>query len=192
MMNPFNRTLFMLVPLFTFSLNAHAFDQQQATDQAKAIVQQFGKSLKSELIGAMKAGGPENALNVCNIEAMPITENASALNDAQVSRVSLKNRNPDNVPNDWQREVLQDFDTRAASGEDIAKMASVSVVDHAGKKQLRFMKAVGTEAPCLACHGQQLSAEVQTRLDELYPDDKATGYSLGQVRGAIVVIKDYP
>jgi len=53
------------------------------------------------------------------------------------------------------------------------------------------MKAVPTEGVCLACHGQNISPEVQTKLNELYPDDKATGYSLGQVRGAIVVIKDY-
>jgi len=173
------------------SLHSQEFDQQKAVAEVKEIVKSFGGALKSELVAAMQKGGPENALNVCNVEAMPITAQAATEHNALVSRVSLKNRNPDNVPNDWQRTVLEDFDARAADGEDVAPMASVSVVDVDGKKQMRFMKAIPTEGACLACHGQQLSAEVQSRLDSLYPEDKATGYSLGQVRGAIVVVKDY-
>lgn len=177
--------------LFGSTLHAQEFDKQQAAAEAKQVVQGFAKSLKSELLAAMQKGGPGHALEVCNIEAMPITAQAGAGNNSMVSRVSLKNRNPDNVPNEWQREILEQFDARAADGEDIAPMASVTVADIDGKKQLRFMKAVPTEAPCLACHGQTLSAEVQSKLDELYPEDNATGYSLGEVRGAIVVIKDY-
>ena len=113
------------------------------------------------------------------------------MKNAQVSRVSLKNRNPDNVPNEWQGAILKDFDIRAANGEDVVTMGSISIVDHEGKKRVRFMKATPTEGACLACHGAQISGDIQAKLDELYPDDKATGYSLGEVRGAIVVIKDY-
>jgi hypothetical protein len=73
----------------------------------------------------MKEGGPVNALGVCNVEAMPIGAEVSALKDTDVSRVSLKNRNPGNTPNEWQTFVLQDFDVRAAAGESIDAMASV-------------------------------------------------------------------
>ena len=177
--------------LFALTAQSEAFDKANAVAEAKATTKAFGGALKKELIAAMQAGGPVNALGVCNTEAMPITAKAAAENNADVFRVSLKNRNPDNVPNDWQKPVLEDFDKRAASGEDIATMASVDVVDVDGGKQLRFMKALPTEGACLACHGQQLSPEVQAKLDELYPEDKATGYALGEVRGAIVVIKDY-
>ena len=68
----------------------------------------------------------------------------SALKDTDVSRVSLKNRNPGNTPNEWQTFVLQDFDVRAAAGESIDAMASVLFVEHAGGQQMRFMKAVPT------------------------------------------------
>ena len=70
-------------------------------------------------------------------------------------------------------------------------MASVSMVESDGKKQLRYMKAVPTEGACLACHGTQLSEDVRAGLKEMYPDDRATGYNIGEVRGAIVVVKDY-
>lgn len=181
----------IFLPIVSTSLSAQEFDKQKATADAKATVQAFGGALKSELIAAMQSGGPVNALNVCNVKAMPITASVSEQRDAQISRVSLKNRNPGNTPNDWQKLVLEDFDNRAAAGEDIATMASVSVIDIDGKKQLRFMKAVPTEGACLACHGQNIAPDIQTKLYDLYPEDKATGYTLGQVRGAIVVIKDH-
>lgn len=170
---------------------AEEFNKEAAVSELKGITKTFATSLQSELMAAMQAGGPINALGVCNIEAMPITARVSTEKKAQVSRVSLKNRNPTNIPNDWQRSVLEEFDKRAANGEGIEKMASVDVVDHDGKKQVRFMKAVPTGGACLACHGEQLSPEIETLLSDLYPDDKATGYKLGQVRGAIVVVKNY-
>lgn len=167
------------------------FNKEVAINEAKATTKAFGGALKSELIAAMQAGGPVNALNVCNAEAMPITAAIAEEKNADVFRVSLKNRNPDNVPNDWQSKVLKDFDARAANGEDIATMASVEIIEDNDKTQLRFMKALPTEGACLACHGGQIGTDVQAKLNELYPEDKATGYSLGEVRGAIVVIKDY-
>ncbi len=190
-MKPIALSIALVLPFLSLSLPAQEFDKQKATAEAKATVQAFGGALKTELIAAMSAGGPLNALDVCNVEAMPITAHVGEEKNSDVSRVSLKNRNPDNVPNEWQKSVLEDFDARAANGEEIGPMASVSVVETDGKTQLRFMKAVPTEGACLACHGQNISSEVQTKLNELYPEDKATGYSLGQVRGAIVVVKDY-
>ncbi len=190
-MHTIARAITLSLPLLFVSVYADEFNKEAAVNEAKAITKTFAGTLQKELLAAMQAGGPVNALGVCNTEAMPITAMVAEDKGAMVSRVSLKNRNPENVPNDWQMSVLQDFDARAAGGEDIQKMASVSVVDHDGKKQLRFMKAMPTGGACLACHGQDIGGDVQAKLDELYPDDKATGYSLGEVRGAIVVIKDY-
>jgi len=170
---------------------AGAFDKKAAVAEAKTITKAFGGALKGELKKAMKAGGPVNALDVCNTEANPIAEKAAKEHNASVSRVSLKNRNPDNVPNDWQRTVLEDFNARAAKGEDVNKMGFAKVVEHDGKKQLRFMKALPTGGLCLECHGASIEADVQAKITELYPKDKATGYEKGQVRGAVVILKDY-
>lgn len=165
-------------------------EMQAAVKEAKTITKAFAGALKKELMKAMKAGGPINALEVCNTEAMTITKQAAIDHNAMVTRVSLKNRNPANVPNEWQKLVLEDFDARAAKGEDIKSMAFKKIVEEDGKKTLRFMKAVPAEAVCLGCHGTNIDMKLQTKLTELYPDDKATGYSEGQVRGAVVVIKE--
>ena len=169
---------------------APTIDKKAAIEEAKKITKDFTSTLKAELQKAMQQGGPINALSVCNTKAIPITTEAAKKHHALVSRVSLKNRNPANVPNEWQKKVLEDFDARAAKGEDVVKMAYAEIVDNNGKKQLRFMKAMPTGDVCLKCHGTNISPEVQAKLKELYPDDKATGYKKGQVRGAVVVLKD--
>lgn len=169
---------------------AETIDKKAAVAEAKMITKAFGGALKKELKKAMKAGGPINALEICNTKALPITETVAKEKGAQISRVSLKNRNPDNVPNEWQKKALEKFNERAASGEDIAKMGFAEIVENDGKKQLRFMKALPTQKLCLTCHGSNIASKVQEKITSLYPDDKATGYKVGEVRGAVVVIKD--
>ncbi len=166
------------------------FDMKAEVEGLKKITKAFGGALKAELGAAMKEGGPLKALGVCSEKAMPITAKMAKENNVQISRVSLKNRNPSNVPNEWQTKILQDFDKKAAAGEDIAKMGHAEVIEKDGKKQLHFMKALPTAKVCLKCHGSDLSKEVTAKLAELYPNDKAIGYSENQVRGAIVIVKD--
>ncbi|MCK5725958.1 MAG: DUF3365 domain-containing protein [Thiotrichaceae bacterium] len=170
--------------------NTALFDKKTAVIEAKMITKAFGGALKTKLKAAMTEGGPVNALEVCNKEAIAITEKVAQEQGASISRVSLKNRNPTNVPNDWQKAVLEDFDARAAKGEDIKTMGFAEVVENDGKKQLRFMKALPTGDLCLSCHGDNINPALQAKITELYPEDKAIGYKKGQVRGAIIVIKD--
>lgn len=49
------------------------------------------------------------------------------------------------------------------------------------------MKAIGTEEVCLTCHGAAIAPAVLEKIQALYPDDKATGFGLGDIRGAFSV-----
>jgi hypothetical protein len=51
------------------------------------------------------------------------------------------------------------------------------------------MRALPTQPLCLACHGDaaSLSPAVSARLKELYPEDRAVGYTVGQIRGAMTI-----
>jgi hypothetical protein len=157
------------------------------TDKAVAAVQAYGKALKGELVAAMERGGPLAAIEVCHTEAPAIAKRVSADQGLTVTRVSLKNRNPGAAPNEWQKEVLLSFEKRAGSGEDPASLAWHATAETADGEEFRFMKAIPTDGVCLACHGETLAPEVKAKLDELYPDDKATGYAMGDIRGAFVV-----
>jgi hypothetical protein len=162
------------------------FDKAALTEKAKTAVQVLGANLKSELEVAMKAGGPLNALSICNTKALEIASKVSLDQGLQVSRVSLKNRNPSNAANDWQIKVLNDFETRKAAGEDPTNLMYAEVVAN----EFRFMKAIPTGAVCLGCHGTDIGSAVTTKLSELYPLDKATGYKEGDLRGAFIAVKN--
>jgi uncharacterized lipoprotein NlpE involved in copper resistance len=172
------------------STSVAPFDMKAEVEEAKKITKAFGGALKAELVAAMKAGGPVNALGVCQQKAIPITMQMAKEHNVQISRVSLKNRSPINVPNEWQTSVLQAFDKRAAKGEDIKTMGHAEVIETNGKKQLHFMKALPTGKVCLQCHGSELKQDVAAKIAVLYPDDKAVGYTENQVRGAVVIVKD--
>jgi hypothetical protein len=159
--------------------------------EAQAAVAAFAVALKAELTSAMKAGGPLNAIEVCNERAPAIAANVSLEKGMNLSRVSLRNRNPDNSPNDWQSAVLQEFETRQAAGEDTGTLSWQEVAESSGQREFRFMKAIPTAPLCLGCHGESIAPSVADKIAELYPDDRATGFQEGDIRGAFVVTKTF-
>ncbi len=154
--------------------------------EAFGIVRKFGGTLKPQLKQALQSGGPENAIEVCSTQAPEIARKLSLETGWEIKRVSLKPRNRKTaIPDEWERMVLEHFDERQSKGEAPGKMAYGEIIDG----QFRFMKAQGVEPVCLKCHGERLAPEVEDALKQHYPDDKATGYSLGQVRGAFSLSK---
>jgi hypothetical protein len=150
--------------------------------EAAALAAEFVGLLKPQLKQALTEGGPTHAIAVCADIAPGIADSLSAQSGWLVRRVSLKSRNASRaVPDSWERKVLLEFDRRQAAGEQPAELHFGEVVNG----QYRYMQAQVVEPVCLVCHGKGLSDEVQATLKEYYPDDWATGYSLGEVRGAI-------
>ena len=160
---------------------------ERRTAESRAVAMEFMQTLKGELQAAMKAGGPVNAIQVCNKRAPEIAAGFSEQKGWKVARTSLKYRNPDNAPDDWERAVLEQFEERKANGEDPQQLAHTEVVTDDGKKKFRFMKAIPTAPVCLACHGETVDAAVEARIAELYPEDRARGYNAGDIRGAFTI-----
>lgn len=191
------KRLLLSLCLITLALDCSADQQPDANTQAevanaKAAIKEFAGALQAQLKTAMQAGGPVAAIAVCNTQAMPITEKIAAEHGMQLSRVSLKNRNPANAPNDWQTAVLKDFEAQKSAGNDITSLVWSETVNVDGGKEFRFMKAIPTGGVCLACHGTNISPEVSKLLVDLYPNDQATGFSAGDIRGAFVVTRVGP
>ena len=173
------------VMLASFNANGAGNEEAMAGESRMAVKEFFG-SLKGELVGAMKAGGPVNAIKTCNLKAPEIAHMISNKKGWDVARTSLKLRNPNNAPDAWEKRVLEYFDKRAAAGDDTAKLEFYQVVDG----NFRYMKAIPTaQKPCLACHGGKVDAKVDAALQDLYPDDKARGYKAGDIRGAFTITR---
>ncbi|MDM8545680.1 Tll0287-like domain-containing protein [Candidatus Venteria ishoeyi] len=166
---------------------AEEFPGQKLSDY-RNTVKALGGALKAELGAGMKAGGPMAALAICNDKAATITDDVSKKQTQDISRISLKPRNPKNTPDKWEMAMLKDFEQRKAKGEDPVKMeASLVTEGEAGYQEFRYMKAIPTQPVCLKCHGTEIPPNVQKQINALYPDDKATGFKAGDIRGAFSV-----
>lgn len=180
------RLSLLLILAGLLSAPVYAAEQSQLQLEARELASAFAGQLKPQLKKAMAEGGPVKAIEVCADLAPGIADGLSASSGWQVKRVSLRQRNASRaVPDDWERQVLEDFDRRHAAGEPAAELYR----DDLQPARYRFMQAQATGALCLACHGESLSPEVSAALDAYYPDDIARGYRLGEVRGAISLIK---
>lgn len=170
---------------------ALAADEAALLEEARKVAVAIPPKLLEVLDEEIRKGGPENAIAVCREKAPQMAKAASEQSGWNIRRVSLKNRNPKAVPDAWERAVLEDFDRRLAAGEKPTGIEKGEVVTVDGQKMYRYMKALPTQDLCLQCHGtpDRVSPATQAKLKELYPDDKAVGYSSAQIRGAITLKK---
>ncbi len=182
-------SLWPAAPVLQAAGAVDASEQALLVQQGRTAAMAFGKALKGELQAAMQTGGPVKAIDVCNIEAPKIAEQVSSAEGLEVGRRSLKNRNALNAPDGWERAVLERFEQRKAAGGSIKSLEYSEILETDGSRVFRYMKAIPTEALCLNCHGSELKPEVKSLLQKLYPDDRATGFQEGDIRGAFSIRK---
>ncbi|MFA5898281.1 MAG: DUF3365 domain-containing protein [Hyphomicrobium sp.] len=183
--------LLLTVPFLLVSLvrSEEATDANAASlATARAAIKGLGENLKTQLVAAIKSGGPVSAVGVCRVIAPAIAADQSKAHGVSVRRTALKVRNQSNAPDDFERRVLEDFVRQIKDGADPAKLEHSEVVSQSGGRVFRYMKAIPTAAaPCLTCHGSNLEPSLKTEINRLYPDDQATGFSAGDLRGAFSV-----
>jgi hypothetical protein len=181
--------LFALLAVAALPAAAAAEDAWVA--DARTVATSVPPKLLSVLTAEIERSGPAGAIAVCRDEAPKLARAASQETGWSVRRVSLRQRNPKAVPDDWERAALEDFDRRAAAGEKPATLERAEVVQQQGRPVMRYMRALPVVELCTSCHGtpDRLSTAVRDRLAELYPQDKAVGYSVGQIRGAMTISK---
>lgn len=172
----------ILLMFFTIS-------DDENTLTARKIVKDFGTQLKSELIKGMKKGGATEAISVCNLKAPEIAEEISDSTNWKVGRTSLKTRNPNNAPDEWEKTVLEVFEKQLKDGKDIKTLEYSEVVKIGDAEYFRYMKAIPTGGVCLNCHGSNIKEPIRTKINELYKDDKAVNYKKGDIRGAFTLSK---
>lgn len=183
-------TLFSAASLLIASPVLSAADTTAgANDEAQALIQQFASSLQTELVAAIKAGGPSNAVAVCQEKAPAIANSLSETSDWTIGRTSLKTRSTENAPDAWEKRTLEQFEARKAAGQSPKGMSYAEVVDTNGQKSYRYMMAIPTQEVCLTCHGTDIDPDLAATIDAAYPEDQARGFSAGDIRGAFTLTK---
>lgn len=136
--------------------------------------------LGKNLMGAIKNKGTENAVTFCNTRAYPLTDSMATFHNVIIKRVSDKPRNAKNEANETELQHINTFKTALAAGEEIKPI----VTDQG--KAIRFYAPIKTNEMCLQCHGKsggEITVKVKEKLNGLYPNDKATGYGINEIRG---------
>lgn len=176
----------VLTILFFASCNSN---QQKTSDKVSlidtadilkkgdTITTHVQKLLLANVMTAMSDGGPVNAVSFCNIHAISLTDSLAKDYNCIIQRVSDKYRNPANKLNGKDAEVLANL-TSSNSTKPV-------IVSESGR--LVYYKPIKIAIPaCLKCHGQagkEIDAKTMEIISHKYPDDLATGYKEGDLRG---------
>ncbi|MEO0973783.1 MAG: DUF3365 domain-containing protein [Pseudomonadota bacterium] len=148
----------------------------------------FSSRLQGELQAALGSGPAQDAIRVCRVVAPTTAKELTARRGWFVARTALRVRNPRNAPTLEERAVLLDFQRRAEAGEHLSAMEYAAVVDTAGVPYVHYMRAIPTKGVCLTCHGPAVAEAVTAEIRGTYPADAATGFQLGELRGAFTFV----
>jgi hypothetical protein len=177
---------------FAIFLSCSETKREVSKDQVIAMrttATDFMKDLKSILIKQMQTGGVLQAVSVCSDTAQVLTNNFGVGRGIYIKRVSLKNRNPNNFPDEFEKRVLNQFELLHQNNELNNETEFVEIVSEGDYNYLRYLKPIIVQAECINCHGSQteMMPEVRNLIAQNYPNDKAVGYKTGDLRGAVSI-----
>ena len=176
-------TLITLASISLYSNDTSTLTDVMHKGQAstKLLMQTLGKNMKMH----MKNGGPMEALDFCSQEAYSLTEavNKKLPEGVSVKRVSLLTRNPVNTPSDDEKIVLKHLQELQDNNKTLPKQ----IVEKIDAHTYKFYKPLVIDnKACLKCHGDVQDKKLKEEILNRYPEDKAMGYKMGDIRGAVV------
>ena len=151
-----------------------------SSDSLHSYATETKKLLMKNVAEQMQKGGPESALEYCNIEAMPLTKSISDKHGFVISRVSDQRRNPKNVANAEELKLIEQYKKQLLAGEILKPV----------RTETHYYEPLVTNMMCLQCHGEpgkNVQPKVAAKIAELYPSDLAMGYKENEVRGLISI-----
>jgi Protein of unknown function (DUF3365) len=165
-------------------LLANPAQAQPADAVAKAVIEMDRlDAMRSSLAATFaQSGAPADLAafgRVCKPVGMAMQQ-AAATNGWVARQVAVKFRNPANRADSAESVMLRQFETDSA----LRAVILTTVVD--GRTRLRYMRRITVEASCLLCHGEMASRPAFVR--DNYPQDRAFGFKVGDLRGAYSVL----
>ena len=111
------------------------------------------------------------AISVCREDAPRLAKEVSDEHGLSIGRTSFRLRNSANQPPKWAEALIVD------------RVDQPTYLT--SEERLAALLPIPTAAMCLDCHGTKdgISADVLSALDKKYPDDQATGFEEGDLRG---------
>jgi hypothetical protein len=182
--------LIVIVLLFSCTEKKTEVNENQL-EGMRTTSTEFMKTLKGILIKQIQTKGVVQAVSVCSDTAQVLTNNFGLQKGVFIRRVSFKNRNENNYPDDFEKKVLTRFELLKQNKELNDKTEHFEVVKEGEYTYLRYLKPILIQAECLNCHGNkdEMMPEVKELIALKYSGDKAVGYNIGDLRGAVSLKK---
>jgi len=176
---------FFVIPLTLASalLAASPSTEDRAIAKGNEVSTVLLQKLGGELKAQMQTGGPMGALHFCSQNALSLTEQIAKESKTTIRRVSTLNRNPVNKASKQETALLKEWEGLVKNGQPLPAQALVNLSD----STIMYYKPIliNNEA-CLKCHGN-VEGDLAKAIKAAYPEDKATGYKMGDLRGMIAV-----
>ena len=156
-------------------------DKKEYIVKGKEIALNTAEHLEGQLTKSMKEGGVIKAVPFCNTMAMPLTVEMSEKNSASIKRTSHKVRNEKNSPNDDESRILKQYKNLLEENEPLRPVVEL---DESGKPH--FYAPILLQQKCLTCHGvigENVTSKTDSIIRSFYPNDIATGFTEGDLRG---------
>lgn len=167
-------------------------DVDAAVAASRAAAGDLGGQLIAALTAAIAEGGPASAIAVCNEKAPEIAARISAARSIEIGRTSTRIRNPANTADAWETAQLAAFADAIAGGASPAALERHEVVRDGDGWRLRWMKPIVLQPMCATCHGEAVDPALLATIRARYPDDAATGFRPGDLRGAFTATVKLP
>lgn len=174
--------LIVLVLILGLGADVFAGDSERV-ERSRELSRQLQQQLGAKLMAAMKAQGPVHAIEVCNLEAPQIAAQVSTPGMVEVGRTAIRYRNPSNAPTAEQVAVMESFAEQIKQDPSGVPERLITLEND----EQYYMRAIVMQPQCLACHGKTIAEPVQQAIAEKYPNDKATGFEVGDLRGAFLI-----
>jgi hypothetical protein len=158
-----------------------------AMKMGDSIASTSQKKLGMTLMHEVKNNGLAKALEYCNINAYPLVDSLSEYFDADIKRASLRSRNPNDQPNEMEKQLLDAYQYNLEQGLELT--AGVQKIDESS--YLYTKPILLNNGLCLQCHGNvgvDVSEEFADQIKELYPNDNALGHEINDLRGMWSII----
>lgn len=149
--------------------------------KGKKVMKAAFRALSGRLKKAIKKGGVPQALSVCKVQAMPVTQAVAKAHKVQLGRVSHKPRNPKSAASKAERQLIKGYIRAIKAGRSFGP-----TVQKQGKAVVVYAPIVMAFPLCVRCHGvprKSIKPAHVKLINKLYPQDKAKGFHIGDVRG---------
>lgn len=155
-------------------------DIEQVEKIGATIAAQSFAALSGHLQYQIKNNGFAEAVAFCNIHANPIVDSLSKHYQVDIKRTSLQLRNEDNRANNLELEILNSYQAEFENGTALKSMV------YNKNDETYFFAPIYVMDACAKCHGkanETLNDIAYQKLADLYPNDEAIGYDVGDLRG---------